>query len=286
MESVSPLTSPEVRALAGVHLFHYGLSNCSQKARLVLEEKGIKWASHEVDLGRNEHVTPEYLRVNSKGVVPTLVDDGRVVVESSDIMRYIDERFPDPPLCPDDALGYAEMGLWVARQDSIQRSLRILSHEFLFKPVVRKSAADIARYESLLTNHELIAFHRECASTRGLAPSIVAGAIRVAEDALAEVNRHLRGRTWLVADMFTLADIAWVVDVHRFVLMRFPMGAYPAVRRWYRRVIARPGFARAILSYEPVPVRRSFRFYTLRRWLSRTHAGSPRWRSGHLLANA
>ena len=286
MEIVSPLTSPEVRALAGIHLFHYGMSNCSQKVRIVLAEKHLGWTSHEVDLERHEHLAPAYLAVNAKGVVPALVEDGYVVVESSDIMTYLDERFPDPPLRPASENACTEMSVWVARQDSIQRSLKILSHEFLFKPVARKSDADIARYESLLSNPELAAFHREFSSARGLAPSTIAGAVRVVEDALAEVNRHLAGRTWIVGDGFSLADVAWSVSVHRFTLMRMPMAPYPNLRRWYRRVRARPSFVRAVLAYEPPEVRRAFRFYTLRRWLARSHVGAAKWRSPRLLADA
>jgi glutathione S-transferase len=286
MEIVSPLTSPEVRALAGIHLFHYGMSNCSQKVRIVLAEKQLEWTSHEVDLARNEHVAPGYLAINAKGVVPTLVDDGHLVVESSDIMTYLDECFPTPPLRPASPHALTEMNVWVARQDSIQRSLKILSHEFLFKPAARKSDADIARYESLLSNPELAAFHREFSSARGLAPSTIAGAVRVVDDALAEVNRHLAGRTWLVGKEFSLADVAWSVSVHRFALMAMPMGAYPDLRRWYRRVRARPSFARAVHAYEPADVRRAFRLYTLRRWLARTHVGASKWRSPRLLADA
>ncbi|MGH7895877.1 MAG: glutathione S-transferase family protein [Candidatus Binatia bacterium] len=283
---MSPLLAPEVRALTGLHLFHFGLSNCSQKVRMVLEEKGLVWTSHHLDLGKNEHITPEYLRINAKGVVPTLVHDGVVVVESSDIMEYLDERFPDPPLRPMGEVERSKMRLWAARQDSIQRSLKILSHEFLFKPMGRKSAADIARYETLLSNRELVAFHREFSSRKGIARSTIAGAVRVVDDALAEVNRNLEGREWIVADAFTLADIAWVVDVHRFRLMHFPMWQYPALRRWYRRVRARPSFQRAVIAFEPVAARRLFRLYTLRRWLLRSHAGAPKWRNPRLLANA
>jgi glutathione S-transferase len=112
---------------------------------MVLAEKGLDWTSHHVDLGKAEHATEAYRRVNPNGVVPALVHDGTIVIESSDIMEYLDECFPDPPLRPRDEHGLVEMRLWVARQDSIQRALTVLSHEFVFPALERTNGAPMSR---------------------------------------------------------------------------------------------------------------------------------------------
>jgi len=71
----------------------------------------------------------------------------------------------------------------MARQDSIQEPVRILSHEFLFGRAAQKSEVELARYEVLLAkNPEIVAFHREFSSPGGLAPSVIAGAVRGVED--------------------------------------------------------------------------------------------------------
>jgi Glutathione S-transferase, N-terminal domain len=82
-------SSAEARNLKGLHLYHFSMSNCSQKARLCLEEKGLQWTSHPVDLVHNEHLTPEFVAINPKALVPVLVHDGVVVTESSDIIDYL-----------------------------------------------------------------------------------------------------------------------------------------------------------------------------------------------------
>jgi len=69
---------PDVPGMKGLHLFHFALSNCSQRVRLGLEEKGLAWTSHHLDLPGNEHVTSDYRRINPNGVVPALVHDGQV----------------------------------------------------------------------------------------------------------------------------------------------------------------------------------------------------------------
>ena len=95
-------TNDEVRTFKGLHLYHFTFSNCSQRVRIALEEKGLRWTSHHLDLAANEHATPEYRTINPNGVVPTLVHDGRVYIESNDIISYLDEAFPEPPLTPTD----------------------------------------------------------------------------------------------------------------------------------------------------------------------------------------
>jgi hypothetical protein len=66
-----------------IELYHFGFSTCSQKVRLVLAEKGLGFESHEVNLMAGGQHDPAYVKLNPKHVVPTLVHDGRVFVESS-----------------------------------------------------------------------------------------------------------------------------------------------------------------------------------------------------------
>ena len=254
MEVVSPLVGQEARALTGLHLYHYGLSNCSQKVRMVLAEKGLGWTSHHVDLAKGEHATETYRRINPNGVVPALVHDGTTIIESSDIMEYLDAQFPDPPLRPLREREFLQMRQWVARQDSIQRPLAVLSREFVFRALAASNGAPESR-------------------------STIGGAVRSVSEALAEVNRNLADRTWLVGEALSLADIAWAVDVHRFAMMRFPMWSYPALRSWHRRVRRLTSFRQAVLSFESAEMRRRVRIHTLGRFLMGSHVGAARWRN-------
>ena len=84
------VTTPEVKSWQGLHLLHFQGSACSQKVRIFLAEKGLTWESHPVDLLRQAHATSWFLGINPRGVVPVLVHDGVVHVESNDIMEYLD----------------------------------------------------------------------------------------------------------------------------------------------------------------------------------------------------
>ncbi len=58
---------------------------CARKVRLTLAEKGITdWVGHMLDLSKGDQNKPEYLKLNPKGVVPTLVHDGHIITESTD----------------------------------------------------------------------------------------------------------------------------------------------------------------------------------------------------------
>src|SRR5271156_2330281 len=85
-------------------LHHTSHSTCSQKVRLVLHEKGVKFDEVRLDLARKEQLKPDYLALNPNGVVPTLVDDGTPIIESSVICEYLDEKYPQNPLVPTDLI--------------------------------------------------------------------------------------------------------------------------------------------------------------------------------------
>ena len=73
-------------------LYHGRTSVCSVKARLALAEKGVDFDSKLLTL-RGDQFDPAYMKLNPNAVVPTLVHDGRVIIESTVIMHYIDEAF-------------------------------------------------------------------------------------------------------------------------------------------------------------------------------------------------
>lgn len=94
-------------------LYHSPISTCSQKVRLCLHEKGLAFHSRVVNLGAFEHLTPEYLAINPNGVVPSLVHDDVTVIDSSVIMEYLDEAFPETPLMPVDLGHRARVRAWM-----------------------------------------------------------------------------------------------------------------------------------------------------------------------------
>ena len=102
-----------------LELYHNNISVCAQKVRIVLAEKNLPWTNHHLSLARGEQLTPEFKRMNPRGVVPVLVHDGNTIVESSVICSYLDEVFPNPSLMPKNPVERATMRLWCKLPDDI-----------------------------------------------------------------------------------------------------------------------------------------------------------------------
>ena len=86
----SDILTTEVLEWKGLNLFHFQSSSCSQKTRILLSEKGVEWESHPINLMTHENFTHWFLGINPRGLVPVIVHNGEVHIESNDIMRYID----------------------------------------------------------------------------------------------------------------------------------------------------------------------------------------------------
>ena len=103
------------------------MSSCSQKVRLSLAEKGLDWEGRHLDLRAGDTQTVDYLKLNRRGVVPTLDHEGMIVCESNVILEYLEDAFPDHSLRPSDAFGKAEMRLWTKRLDEGHHDLATAS---------------------------------------------------------------------------------------------------------------------------------------------------------------
>ncbi len=100
-----------------LELYHNDMSTCAQKVRLTFAEKALSWESRHLDLRAGDQQNPEYLKLNPRGVVPTIVDNGKVVRESTVIMEYLDDEYPKPSLRPSNSHARAQMRLWTKRLD-------------------------------------------------------------------------------------------------------------------------------------------------------------------------
>ena len=94
-------------------LYNFLQSTCSQKVRLSQWEKGLAFEDRTVDHKTREHLHPAYLVPNPNGVVPTLVHDGTVTINSSVIYEYLDEVFPENSLSMSEPVGQAHMRKWL-----------------------------------------------------------------------------------------------------------------------------------------------------------------------------
>ncbi|HEY4547729.1 MAG TPA: glutathione S-transferase family protein [Pedomonas sp.] len=90
----------------------------ARRVRWFLAEKGITVETRQIDLPSGENLKPEYLAINPRGLIPTLVlDDGTVIDESVSICRYFEEVQPEPNLLGFDAKEKALIDCWQRRAE-------------------------------------------------------------------------------------------------------------------------------------------------------------------------
>jgi glutathione S-transferase len=238
-------------------LYHGATSTCSKRVRITLAEKELDWESVHLNLSKRENLDPEYLKLNPNGVVPTLVHDGRVMIESLYIIQYLDEAFPGVALSPSDPFERAWMRIWMDRIEHIlHRNINTVSW-------IRQGR--YKRFEGM-TDSELQAVldsqateERRALLKKRLSEGVSQEDQEFAEARVAEVldlmEERLQDRPWLCGDNLSLADISVAPFVERFEANEMPKLTDWAKRRrlgeWWQRMQARESFKTAFAFRPP-----------------------------------
>ena len=257
-----------------VELYHFPASLCSQKVRLALVEKGVEHRQQFVDIElRMQNYEPWYVRLNPRGVVPTLVHGDRVVTDSARIIRYIDETFEGPPLSPEDPSERVRMEAWIEAQD--QLDLRVFSYANIagLLGAVLRGVTMPRRVRRLRRLRDEIPELRQLYSDKledvcGWRLSVARPErlveIRAEIDAtLDRAEAQLGETSFLASGRYSLGDLAWTVVLARLRFLGFADelwggGRRPRLAEYYARLRARPSFKQADIWEEP-PHRRALR---------------------------
>ncbi len=234
-------------------LFHGTTSVCSQKARLCLAELGLDYESRLLDLMVGDQFDPDYLKLNPNAVVPTLVDDGMVVIESSLILEYLDETYNAGKLMPRAPELRTKTKLWLLRCLAIHGAINSLS----FATVNR------ARQMAGKTPEQLEAMLRKMPNpvTRekrrdllenGVDSIHVEAALKEMRSTLADMKNMLAQYAWVSGPDYGLADIALLAYIDR--LDRLAMSGlweeeFPEISSWLERSRKRESYWTAISSF-------------------------------------
>lgn len=245
------------RTELGITLYHFPISTCSQKVRLALAEKKLGYESQVVDLLAGEHTSDAYLAVNPNGVVPTLVHDGQVIVDSSVICEYLDDVFPNPPLGPKAPIERARMRAWMRYLEEVPTvairapSLnRLLTNGRLFSDTPPGGEAFAQRTGRMPLRKQ---FYRQMGPD-GFGEEMVRASLDSLRSALERAERALEGSPYLVGE-FSIADIILLPTVVRMEDLKIGevWQDLPNVADWFARCKARPSFDVAYFAGSRLP---------------------------------
>ncbi|MFM9851145.1 MAG: glutathione S-transferase family protein [Hyphomicrobiaceae bacterium] len=198
-----------------------------QKAMWTVGELGLP---HErVDLGGEFGGldTPEYGALNPNRLVPTLDDNGFTLWESNSVVRYLARTYGHGALAPADAKAYAKAESWM------DWSLTTIYGDIIgtcFIQLVRVTAKD-----------------RDAAA--------VAAASKRAGEKLGILDAQLEGRSFIMGDQVTIADIAVGTLMYRYFNMNVARPPLPNVEAWYARLTQRPAYqTHVMIDFKPMMV--------------------------------
>lgn len=200
---------------------YYSPGACSLAPHIALEEAGARYDAKAISLKKGQHKKPDYLAINPRGQVPTLVVDGKPLTQNMAILSYIAQSFPDAHLIPTEPFANATALSWLAFLSSTVHP----SFGPLFGP--QTYVADPAAREAYVAKlHEILA------------------------QRLADIDRSLP-RDGYALGAFSVVD-AFLVPFYRWAKLHFgyDMSAYPAYTAHHERMLARPAVQRVLAREE------------------------------------
>ena len=193
-----------------LRLYDSRLSGNAWKVRILLRLLGIPFERVTLDLAKGATKEPAFRAKSRFARVPVLeLEDGRTIVESDAIMMYLANgtRF-----LPDDPYLRADVMSWLFfEQADLLRALA-LPRFFHLRGIADQMAQKIADFQE------------------GAYP------------ALEKLDAWLTGRTWLVDDRYTIADLGPFAYVSMATEGNYDMTRFPAINAWLARVKAQPGW--------------------------------------------
>ncbi|WP_295848397.1 glutathione S-transferase family protein [Tardiphaga sp.] len=230
-------------------LHHAWKSSASRRVRLCLAEKGLAYEGRVVDMGKLEHHSPEYLKINPNGVIPTLIHDNQPLHESGTICEYIDETWPEPPLRPASSYDRALMRNWIRHIDGLIHNLIIFNwRHHLQKVASQWTDEELAeRLKNIPSQERQESWLR--VARKPYTDEERDGARRKLVELLDRMEASLEETGWLVGDSYSIADIAAVPFVKRIDEEIAPdevaAQRRPRVALWWQTIQARPAYAHA-----------------------------------------
>jgi len=232
----------------GLLLYDFGPSPCARRCRISMLEKGLVWDTQTIDLSRLEQRSPEYLRINPNGFVPSLAHGERVVYESNVITEYLDDVFPATPLYPSDPWELARVKLWQSAEAAMAKDYRTLMYQRVLGPMLHLTRSlDEALAAARRSTHDVadLAWEERVWRMAVLTPEQETATEERLFHWLDDLERSLEGREYLVGGRFSQAEISVLprVAMYPYIGLYIEPASHPNVARWMKHLARRASFA-------------------------------------------
>ena len=257
----SDIKTEEILDWKGIHLFHFSGSACSQKLRIFFNIKKINWNSHVINLIKQEQFSKWFLGINPRGLVPTLVHDGDVHIESNEIMAYLDGVYNDNKLFPIDLID--EINKDLAFEDSLHHDLRRLTFRYIIPHALGKknpSTIDAKeQFEGTIQgkadenkSKEILFWKNHYKN--GITDDEIVESANKFKNIYEDFDKTLKNQKYLKGDEFTVVDLAWYVSTKRLAMAGIPIEKYKNVQKWFSNLDNDENFKKEINIDMPIKI--------------------------------
>ena len=239
-----------------LELFGGPTSTCCCKVHLTIIEKGQEVIEREVNVHEHQNLSEKYIEINRDGMVPTLIHNGTVLVESSVIMRYLDRVFTTPALTPN-------LPNEAMRMDLLMKDLDEKYHSAIafisFSEASRDTTGNLTDAARLrLKSFDKIPEPKRREQRRqsvllGLNSEEGRCACGFLETMIKDIDAALQLGPYLAGECYSLADAALTPYVHRLWLLgcdELWTKSRPNVDEWYAKVKSRNSFSEVFTKHE------------------------------------
>lgn len=190
-----------------IDLYTWSTPN-GRKISIALEEMGLAYATHPINIGKDEQFAPAFLKISPNNKIPAIIDrdTGQSVFESGAILMYLGEK--TGKLYPAEAKARIHIHEWLMWQMSAVGPFLGRAHYFLHY-------------------------------NEGKAPFADAWFAAEAKRLYGVLDRLLDGKEFMCGD-YSIVDIATFPWIARFAWQKIDLKDFPNVRRWYQVMAARP----------------------------------------------
>ncbi|NKB36936.1 MAG: glutathione S-transferase family protein [Gammaproteobacteria bacterium] len=224
-------------------LYHSIESTCSQKVRFVMSEKKLEWEQINLNLRKGEQFTPEYLKLNRKAVVPTLIHDEKVLRESTVIIHYLDDIYPQKALKPEEPYARAMMNLLIKSFDEeVHPSVGILSYAIVLRHQMNelKTPAELEQHFENIVD-PMRRQRQQSTHAKGLESPSAGQALETLGKVVSLMEEIKGDNEWLCGESFSLADACaapYLVRMEKIGLKKLWQDKQE-VGKWLKRAIER-----------------------------------------------
>ena len=201
-----------------LELYHWEPNAESLALLICLKEKGLDFNSHYVDMMKLEHHAAAYKAKSPRAIVPLLEDAGELMDDTGFALQYLDERYPEHRLAPDDAAHMYDVQAWAAwlggTMGGMCTDVRLLGWNYVMLNAIPKAQLAEFRDKVAALPKQLQSGWSAVWSDAEASEDQLANAKERIQKIINRIEQALTDSGWIVGNSYSITDITAFAYIH------------------------------------------------------------------------